>query len=117
MRLITNKPQLDEFSAGIDVGMSTTHGGADSNKVEAMINIPQAIEQPSAVNFADKQGGWIDNLPGTFTPSGEVIDRNSIGYGPFFNQFPLTTIVTSNTDIVRDNWNEAKYNGYRLGLL
>ena len=119
MRLITNKPQLDEFSAGIDVGMSTTHGGADSNKVEAMINIPLSDRAAIRfVGFADKQGGWIDNLPGTFTPSGEVIDRNnSAGYGPFFNQFPLTTIQsTSNTDIARDNWNEAKYNGYRLGL-
>ena len=119
MRLITNKPQLDEFSAGIDVGMSTTHGGADSNKVEAMINIPLSDRAAIRfVGFADKQGGWIDNVPGTFTPSGEVIDRNnSAGYGPFFNQFPLTTIQsTSNADIARDNWNEAKYNGYRLGL-
>ncbi len=119
MRLITNKPQLDEFSAGIDVGMSTTQGGEDSNKVEAMINIPLSDRAAIRfVGFADKQGGWIDNLPGTFTPSGEVIDRNnSAGYGPFFNQFPLTTIQsTSNADIARDNWNEAKYNGYRLGL-
>lgn len=119
MRLITNKPQLDEFSAGIDVGMSTTHGGADSNKVEAMINIPLSDRAAIRfVGFADKQGGWIDNVPGTFTPSGEVIDRNnSAGFGPFFRDFPLTTIQsTSNADLARDNWNEAKYNGYRLGL-
>ena len=119
MRLITNKPQLDEFSAGIDVGMSTTHGGADSNKVEAMINIPLSDRAAIRfVGFADKQGGWIDNVPGTFTPSGEVIDRNnSAGFGPFFRDFPQTTIQsTSNADLARDNWNEAKYNGYRLGL-
>ena len=117
MRLITNKPNQDEFEASIDFGMSSTSGGAGSNNVEAMINIP--LSDRAAVRFvgySDNQGGWIDNVSGTFTPSGEVIDRNnSAGYGPFFGDFPLTTIQSaSNADIAEDDWNEAKYNGFRV---
>ncbi len=119
MRLITNKPQMDEMSASLDIGMSTTSGGADSNKVEAMINIPLSDNAAFRfVGFADKQGGWIDNVAGTYTPNGEVIDRNRInGFGPYFRDFPLTTIRSvSNTDLVKEDWNEAKYNGFRVGL-
>ena len=117
MRLITNKPNQDDFEASIDFGMSSTSGGAGSNNVEAMINIP--LSDRAAVRFvgySDNQGGWIDNASGTFTPSGEVIDRNnSAGYGPFFGDFPLTTIQSaSNADLAEDDWNEAKYNGFRV---
>lgn len=117
MRLITNKPNQDEFEASIDFGMSSTSGGAGSNNVEAMINIP--LSDRAAVRFvgySDNQGGWIDNVSGSFTPSGEVIDRNnSAGYGPFFSGFPLTTIQSaSNADLAEDDWNEAKYNGFRV---
>ena len=117
MRLITNKPNQDEFEASIDFGMYSTSGGAGSNNVEAMINIP--LSDRAAVRFvgySDNQGGWIDNVSGSFTPSGEVIDRNnSAGYGPFFSGFPLTTIQSaSNADLAEDDWNEAKYNGFRV---
>ncbi len=117
MRLITNKPNQDEFEASIDFGMSSTSGGAGSNNVEAMINIP--LSDRAAVRFvgySDNQGGWIDNVSGSFTPSGDVIDRNnSAGYGPFFSGFPLTTIQSaSNADLAEDDWNEAKYNGFRV---
>jgi len=117
MRLITNKPNQDEFEASIDFGMSSTSGGAGSNNVEAMINIP--LSDRAAVRFvgySDNQGGWIDNAQGTFTPNGDVIDRNnSAGYGPFFSDFPMTTVQSaSNADIAKDDWNEAKYNGFRV---
>ena len=117
MRLITNKPNRDEFEASLDFGISNTQGGAASNNVEAMINLP--LTDKLAVRFvgySDNQGGWIDNQQATFTPNGEVIDRNnSAGFGPFFGDFPLTTIRSvTNTDIVEDDWNEATYNGYRV---
>ena len=97
MRLITNKPQLDELSGSIDVGMSTTHGGDTSNKVEAMINIPLTDRAAVRfVGFADKQGGWIDNTAGTFTPNPTVIDRNRVnGFGPYFRDFRSTTIQSA----------------------
>ena len=40
VRLITNKPVIDELAGSFGAGYSSTAGGEDSNKVEAMINIP-----------------------------------------------------------------------------
>jgi len=119
VRLITNKPDMSGFGASVDLGVSTTSGGDESNKVEAMINIPLSDKAAvRIVGFSDKQGGWIDNVAGTFTPNGTVIDRNnSAGFGPFFRDFPLTTIQsTSNADLAEEDWNEANYTGYRIGF-
>ena len=118
VRMITNQPVIGEFEGRIDLGISTTAGGGDSNKVEAMINLP--ISENVAlrmVSYSDNQGGWIDNVAGSFTPSGPVIDRNSLGYGPYFKDFPLTTKQTIyNDDLAEEDHNEASYNGYRIGL-
>jgi iron complex outermembrane recepter protein len=40
VRLITNKPVVGEFQARLGAEYSQTAKGEDSNKVEAMINIP-----------------------------------------------------------------------------
>ena len=118
VRMITNQPVIGEFEGRIDLGVSTTAGGGDSNKVEAMINLPLSENVAlRMVSYSDKQGGWIDNAAGSFTPSGAVIDRNSLGYGPYYKDFPLTTTQTIyNTDLAEEDWNEASYNGYRIGL-
>ncbi|MDC1144099.1 TonB-dependent receptor plug domain-containing protein [Porticoccaceae bacterium] len=118
VRMITNKPVIGEFEGRVDLGISTTSGGADSNKMEAMINLPLSESVAlRMVGFTDNQGGYIDNAQGSFSPSGEVIDRNSLGYGPYFEDFPLTTSQSiNNTALVEEDWNEATYNGYRVGL-
>ncbi|MFT5572827.1 MAG: iron complex outermembrane receptor protein [Cryomorphaceae bacterium] len=119
VRLITNKPKIGEFEARIDLGLSTTEGGGDSNKFEGMVNIP--LSETTAlrvVGYRDDQGGWIDNVASTFTPNGQVIDRNnSAGFGPFFGQFPQTNIQSaSNAGIAEEDWNEATYEGVRVGF-
>jgi outer membrane receptor protein involved in Fe transport len=118
VRLITNKPVIGEFEGRLDVGMSTTNGGDDSNKMEAMINVPVSDNVAlRLVAYSDRQGGWIDNVQSSFTPSSEVIDRNSLGFGPYFRDHPLTTKQTAyNDNYVEDDWNEATYTGYRVGL-
>lgn len=118
VRMITNKPVIGEFEGSIDVGISTTAGGSDSNKMEAMINLPLSENIAlRMVSYTDRQGGWIDNVQGNFTPNGEVIDRNELGYGAKFANFPKTTTQSiSNTSLVEEDWNEATYNGYRVAL-
>jgi iron complex outermembrane receptor protein len=118
MRLITSKPNPDEFEMSVDLGLSSTRGGANSNSIEAMINLPLGERGAvRIVGFTDNQGGWIDNQLGSFTPSGAVIDRNSLGYGPYFRDFPLTTIESAgNAAVAKKNWNEAAYDGVRAGF-
>jgi outer membrane receptor protein involved in Fe transport len=118
IRLITNKPELGEFSASVDLGFSTTSGGDDSNNVEAMVNLPLTDRLSlRLVGYSDSQGGWIDNVSSIYTPNHTVVDRNAIGYGPQFKNYPNTvTRSANNSALAKEDWNEAKYSGYRAGL-
>jgi outer membrane receptor protein involved in Fe transport len=106
VRLITNKPVLDEFQAGFDASYSTTSHGDDSNSVEAYINIP-IIEDKFAfrgVFYNAVEGGYIDN----------VFAENF--YGPNDAGFPAGAIstVVNNIAFVEEDFNDAVYRGARL---
>ena len=68
VRLITNKPVLDEFQTRFAGSYSQTHKGTDSHTLEAMINIPIISDKLAfrAALYNDHQGGYIDNVEGTF---------------------------------------------------
>jgi outer membrane receptor protein involved in Fe transport len=116
--MITNKPVIGETEARIDAGFANTSGGAGSNNIEGMVNLPIGDNMALRfVGYSNTQGGWIDNVQSTFTPNGEVIDRNSIGYGPYFGGWPNTTVQsTNNNSIAGEDQNEAIYAGYRAGF-
>ncbi len=117
MRLITRKPDPAGFSAGFNSRYGFTYGGAESAAVDAFLNLP--LSDALAVRlvvYSDKQGGWIDNVPATFTPSAEVVDRNNAGYGPLLAN--ADSIASARNDgLVRQDWNDASYRGGRIGLL
>ena len=118
IRMITNKPVIGETEARIDAGFASTSGGAESDNVEAMLNLPIGDNMALRfVGYSNTQGGWIDNKRATFTPNGEVIDRNAIGYGPQFIDYPDVVIQsTNNNAIAGSDQNEAKYSGFRAGF-
>ncbi len=117
MRLITKKPQQEIFQAGFNAKYSVTDGGTDSAAVDAYLNLPLTDRLATRiVVYSDAQGGWIDNVEATFTPSGLVVDRNnSAGFGP-----PLTGAdsITSafNAPLAEKDWNQATYRGARFGF-
>lgn len=117
LRLITNKPVPGQFEAGFDGSFGTTDGGADSGAANAYVNIPLGDQVAARVAvYSDTQGGWVDNVPATFTPSGMVVDRNNAaGFGPDLTG--ADSIQTARNDaIAQDDWNEASYRGARFGL-
>ena len=118
MRMITNKPAMGEMQGRVDIGMGSTQGGDTSSNLEGMINIPIGENLAiRAVGYNNRQGGWIDNASSTFTPSTTVLDRNRLGFGTKNSDFPLTTYQSaSNTEDAKDDWNEATYTGYRVGV-
>ena len=117
LRLITRKPEPNKLVAGFNTRYATTADGASSAGADGFVNLP--LSDALAVRvvvYSDSQGGWVDNIPATFTPSGEVVDRNNVaGFGP-----PLTgadNVESARNDaIIQDDWNEATYRGGRIGV-
>ena len=68
IRYITAKPNLNEFRAGFTLNGAATPGHEFSTAANGYINIPviQGKLAVRATMFADRQGGYIDNVPGTF---------------------------------------------------
>ncbi len=116
MRLITKKPQQGVFSAGFNAKYSITDGGTDSAAVDGYINIPFTDKFATrVVVYSDAQGGWIDNVEASFTPSAIVVDRNSLGFGPSLAS--ADSVKTAfNANLAEQDWNQASYRGMRIGF-
>ena len=107
LRLITNKPALDQFSAGVTVDVSGTSGGEDSQSFEGYVNIP-VIEDKLAVRVAAynaEQGGFIDNIAAT-----RQIPLSNPGLA---GAVPESRQLIDNSAFVESDFNDAEYNGFR----
>ena len=68
IRYITNKPNLTKFQAGMTLNGAATPGHAMSESGQGYLNVP-IIQDKLAIRaavFVDHQGGYIDNVYGTF---------------------------------------------------
>ena len=117
LRLITRKPDPAAFGAGFNARYAATSGGADSAAVDAFVNLPVSdMLALRLVAYSDNQGGWLDNVAATFTPSAEVVDRHSVGYGPLLAD--ADAVATARNDhLAQANWNDASYRGGRASAL
>jgi len=77
LRYITNKPKLDREEGSLEVGGGLTDHGADNGDITAMLNLPIIKDKLAvrAVIYDDREGGYIDNVPSTFTRSN--MDNNA----------------------------------------
>ena len=66
MRIVTNKPVMNEFEAIIDLEMRDSSPGEESYRSSLVLNIPLVEDKLAArlVGFSDKDGGFIDNVFG-----------------------------------------------------
>jgi iron complex outermembrane receptor protein len=111
VRLITNKPDLSNFGAGGEFGMSSTKNGGISNKSEGFINIPIA-EDTFAIrlaSYSSTDGGFIDNVLAT-----NSLPLTNPGVG---GRVPAIRQEVSNSTFVEDDYNEATYRGMRFSAL
>jgi iron complex outermembrane recepter protein len=72
IRYITNKPKLDVEEGNVNASYGTVAHGDPNTAIDAMINIP-LIDNTLAVRgviYNDARGGYINNVPATFTRSG-----------------------------------------------
>src|SRR5712664_263734 len=71
IRYITNKPKLNTTEAIFNGGYGITAHGDPNTNVDATLNIPLINDKLAfrAVIYSDSRGGYIDNVPSTFTRS------------------------------------------------
>lgn len=132
VRLITNKPSFVGLDASIKASTSFTEGGEMSNSVEAMLNVPVTEDFAlRGVVYADRAGGYIDNVPGTlstaesarFRPAGTVrangvpVSSGRAGFQSTADLSGVTFIDADNSNIAQDDINSATYAGFRLSGL
>ena len=143
VRYITNKPDTSEFHAGFNSSYAFTKGGEESVAGDAFINIPIIKDKLAvrAVVYTDRQGGYIDNVAGTFQmpfngnvgvagklPTGNPLlvmraiqscqtSATTVIANCDGSQYNAPTRQTINNDaFVEDNYNDATYRGARIAL-
>ncbi len=112
LRIVTNKPDTNQFEAFVDVTGSGTSEGDPSYDISGMVNIP--VNEDLAirlVGFSAKQGGFIDNVLGQ-TPASENGGRTSIN-GVQLNDGTVGGVQVFDS-VVEDDWNETTINGGRI---
>ncbi|HMD72538.1 MAG TPA: TonB-dependent receptor [Steroidobacteraceae bacterium] len=117
MRYITNKPKLDVTEGNMSAGYETTAGGGPSDNLEGVINVPLISDTLAvrAVVYSNTQGGYINNIPATFSrqPSDYSIQYY---YGGAVPSAPGSLNSINNNALVGSGINTVEYKGIRVGL-
>jgi iron complex outermembrane receptor protein len=69
IRYITNEPKLDVTEGNVKAGYGVTAHGDPNSSLTAVLNLPLISDTLAvrAVIYDDKRGGYINNVPATFT--------------------------------------------------
>ena len=129
VRLITNKPDLNEFYGSAKLGANTISGGDTGASLEVVMNIPVSDNFGlRGVVYNDKQGGWIDNVAGTrdtshsarFRPEGTV-RKNGVPVASYRAGFQagadlsgVNFVRADNSTVAGEDINEVTYTGGRV---
>ncbi|HLZ73433.1 TonB-dependent receptor [Phenylobacterium sp.] len=134
VRYITKKPKLNAYEGSLDASYGVQSHGDPSTSFTAVLNMP-LIDDKLAVRgviYSDHQGGYIDNVPSTFTRNN--VDNNVyFGIKPTAGKCPnglppgpqtgFCTIPNAsqqqvnNDALARKNWNPVTHDGARLSVL
>jgi iron complex outermembrane recepter protein len=117
IRYITNKPKLNVTEGNVDAGYGVTAHGDPNSNLTAVLNVPLINDTLAvrAVIYNDRRGGYIDNVPGTFTRKDTdlgIFYANNPGGG-----VPADAPVINNNSIAAKDINPVTYQGVRASLL
>ena len=122
IRYITNKPKINVTEGSVSAGYGITAGGDPNSDVTAVINLP-VIPDTLAVRgviYNDKRGGYINNVPASFTRKptdlGIHYAQYPSGCGPDSTpcQVPPGVVSLNNNNIAARAINPAIYKGIRV---
>jgi outer membrane receptor protein involved in Fe transport len=138
LRYITNKPKLDVTEGNVNAGYAITAGGDPSANLDATINLPLIPDTLAirAVIYDDHRGGYINNVPGTFSRLPTDIGIHYAGYATACTTgapvggvcqgkgnaavtygVPPGSPSVSNGDLVGNAINPVTYQGIRFSAL
>jgi outer membrane receptor protein involved in Fe transport len=82
IRYITNAPKLNVTEGSVKAGYGVTAHGDPNSDVTAVLNLPLIADTMAvrAVIYSDSRGGYIDNVPATFTRKNTDIGIAYAGY-------------------------------------
>jgi iron complex outermembrane receptor protein len=115
LRYITNKPKLDRTEVKVDAGYATTAHGDQSSNVDATLNIPLIADTLAVrgVIYNERRGGYINNLPATFSRSDA-----DLGVQKYFSgKVPANSLAIDNFDLASNHINPVTYSGLRVEAL
>jgi len=131
IRYITNEPRLDKTEANVSASYGVTAHGDPNTALTAVLNVPLISDTLGvrAVIYNDRRGGYIDNVPATFT-------RKNTDIGMYYAHFPANaqgqcpdglpnngycvppgTAAINNGPVVKRAINPVTYQGIRAELL
>ena len=132
IRYITNKPVLDATSGNVDASYGITHDGGPNDSISAVLNVP-VIDNTLAVRvvvYNDRQGGYIDNVPSTYTRSNSDLGNsywnimptagkcpNGLPAGAAGLCAPPNSGQVNNYAIAEKDSNPVTYTGMRVSAL
>ena len=114
VRYITNKPDLNATEVDINSGYGITAGGDPNSNANAVFNLPIIPGKFAArlVWFTDHRGGYINNLPATFSRSP---NDNGLAYENG-GVVPTNSVTINNYNIAGKAINPVDYGGGRVEL-
>ncbi|MGH8338403.1 MAG: TonB-dependent receptor plug domain-containing protein, partial [Gammaproteobacteria bacterium] len=90
IRYITNEPKLNVTEGSADAGYGVTAHGDPNTNLSAVLNLPLIDDKMAvrAVIYSDRRGGYIDNVPATFTRRNTDIGIHYAGFPAVNGQCP-----------------------------
>ena len=109
LRLITNRPDFTKFSAGYNLEGNKFGKGGFGGQAEAYVNVPLSDRAAiRLVGFYTRDGGYIDNTPGTRTYQ----RPRQLANGAVVN----TPLTVNNNRFVENDFNDVETYGGRAAL-
>ena len=115
IRYITNKPKLNKTEGNFEASYGVTAHGDPNTAVNATINLP-LIDDKLAIRatvYNDRRGGYIDNVPSTFTRN----PAHDTGPAAYSSSYPAHLDTYNNYAIAKNAQNPVTYNGARISAL
>ncbi len=125
IRYITNKPKLHTTEGTVTASYGITAGGDPNSDVTAVLNLPLIADTLAVrgVIYNDARGGYINNVPGTFTRKPTDIGihyahyPDGCGSAALPCAVPPSAVPIDNYNIAARAINPVTYTGLRVSAL